>query len=905
MTDSQAALLALFSRVAYGDNVALPVVWRPDTGFDNLTANGEFEAVVYTTSNHSQIVIAFRGSGANLGDWAGANRALAGVGTDWDYQFLSALNLTEAVKRAYPGAAILVTGHSLGGSLAQVAAAMFRLDGAAFAPAGAENVVNSDEFGSIGDAWRIKKVDRGTPGADFTNYVVGGSLIGPITGANVGKDVLIAVDVAEAVSLSVAASLAPRGIDILITGYIQGETLHARDRIAEYMVARANGVVADYFNVRVREALVAAQSGDYGISSQTGPAGTSSWFGSDDPNYLFTDNGDNNVQGLAGDDQIFTYAGNDTVDAGSGNDFVSTAQGDDVIDGGLGNDEIFAGSGDDTISVIGNFFTTDIVDGGSGTDTLNIDYTGLNGSGRYEFGPTVLNASASFTSIRDALARTTSFVIVGANGDTRTEASGVEQINLTTGNGQALVIFQNGTTYKATSAVDTFFADWSNATSAITWLNEPTKTQTINGVSLTGMERLLLATGSGNDTISNTLVLTDDEIHTGAGNDTINAGSGSDRVYAGPGDDTISVIGNFFTTDIVDGGSGTDTLNIDYTGLNGSGRYEFGPTVLNASASFTSIRDALARTTSFVIVGANGDTRTEASGVEQINLTTGNGQALVIFQNGTTYKATSAVDTFFADWSNATSAITWLNEPTKTQTINGVSLTGMERLLLATGSGNDTISNTLVLTDDEIHTGAGNDTINAGSGSDLLYGGQGIDLAIYGGIRRSYTLVHTASGYEVKSPLEGTDQLTAVERLAFADTRVALDLDGNAGITAKIIGAVFGKTYLSNKAFVGIGLQLLDDGISYPDLVSLAIGTDLFAQLAGSRSDADFVKLVYRNVVGAAPSRADLDYFVGLLDTDAFTQSSLALLACETDMNRINVDLVGLINTGIEFLPPA
>ena len=130
-------------------------------------------------------------------------------------------------------------------------------------------------------------------------------------------------------------------------------------------------------------------------------------------------------------------------------------------------------------------------------------------------------------------------------------------------------------------------------------------------------------------------------------------------------------------------------------------------------------------------------------------------------------------------------------------------------------------------------------------------------------------------------------------------------MDGNAGITAKIIGAVFGKTYLSNKAFVGIGLQLLDDGISYPDLVSLAIGTDLFAQLAGSRSDADFVKLVYRNVVGAAPSRADLDYFVGLLDTDAFTQSSLALLACETDMNRINVDLVGLINTGIEFLPPA
>ena len=201
MTDSQAALLALFSRVAYGDNVALPGVWRPDTGFGNLTKYREFEAVVYTTSNHGQIVIAFRGSGANLGDWAGANRALVNPGPDWDYQFQSALNLTEALKRTYPGATILVTGHSLGGSLAQVAAAMFELDGAAFAPAGAENVVRSGEFGSAAAAWKINVEDPWTPGADFTNYVVGGSLIGPITGANVGKDVTIAVDVAEAISV--------------------------------------------------------------------------------------------------------------------------------------------------------------------------------------------------------------------------------------------------------------------------------------------------------------------------------------------------------------------------------------------------------------------------------------------------------------------------------------------------------------------------------------------------------------------------------------------------------------------------------------------------------------------------------------------------------------------------------
>jgi hypothetical protein len=80
----------------------------------------------------------------------------------------------------------------------------------------------------------------------------------------------------------------------------------------------------------------------------------------------------------------------------------------------------------------------------------------------------------------------------------------------------------------------------------------------------------------------------------------------------------------------------------------------------------------------------------------------------------------------------------------------------------------------------------------------------------------------------------GVDTLVDVERVAFLDRSVALDLQGNAGITAKILGAVFGKSFLTNKEFVGIGLDLLDSGVRYEDLVGLAVQTSQFAQLAGT-----------------------------------------------------------------------
>jgi hypothetical protein len=208
-------------------------------------------------------------------------------------------------------------------------------------------------------------------------------------------------------------------------------------------------------------------------------------------------------------------------------------------------------------------------------------------------------------------------------------------------------------------------------------------------------------------------------------------------------------------------------------------------------------------------------------------------------------------------------------------------------------------------TADGYYLRAGNDRVTGGAGNDLIDGGDGIDTAIYSGPRARYTLRQEATHWRVTDTTgaDGSDWLVAVERLAFSDTHLALDLDGNAGDVAQIIRALFGKSFLSNKDFVGIGLQLADAGMAYDELVTLAVGTDLFAQLAGGRSNSAFVNHVYRNVVGVAPGAGDLAGLTGVLDAGIYTQASLALLAAQLDLNTASVDLVGLATSGIEFTP--
>ena len=196
-----------------------------------------------------------------------------------------------------------------------------------------------------------------------------------------------------------------------------------------------------------------------------------------------------------------------------------------------------------------------------------------------------------------------------------------------------------------------------------------------------------------------------------------------------------------------------------------------------------------------------------------------------------------------------------------------------------------------------------NDTLKGGPGTDFFDGGLGLDTVVYSGPQERYTINKSGNRYVVSEPTgsDDTDYLVNIERLQFANGKVALDVEnGNAGEAAKLIGALLGPTYVKDKALAGIVINLLDQKYSSDTIVKLGIATPMFLGMAGSSSNTDFVKQVFTNVVGRAPTPSESSTYVNMLDAGT-SQSALALMAAQTDLNAARINLVGLIQHGLEF----
>jgi serralysin len=192
---------------------------------------------------------------------------------------------------------------------------------------------------------------------------------------------------------------------------------------------------------------------------------------------------------------------------------------------------------------------------------------------------------------------------------------------------------------------------------------------------------------------------------------------------------------------------------------------------------------------------------------------------------------------------------------------------------------------------------AGDDTMVGGQGDDQLLGGTGIDTAQYSGTYANYNFTSTINTFSVKdkrNASDGIDILTSVERLKFSDKSVAIDLDGNAGVVAKVIGAVLGSEAIKLPNVVGIGLRYVDNGMSYADLGLTALNA-----LGAITPDA-IVTSLWRNVVGFTPSATDKAPYLKML-AEGTKPGDLVVLAGDFYLNTNKIGLIGLSQTGIEF----
>ena len=196
-----------------------------------------------------------------------------------------------------------------------------------------------------------------------------------------------------------------------------------------------------------------------------------------------------------------------------------------------------------------------------------------------------------------------------------------------------------------------------------------------------------------------------------------------------------------------------------------------------------------------------------------------------------------------------------------------------------------------------------NDTIKGQPGTDFFDGGLGIDTVVYSGPQERYSITKSGNRYVVSEPTgsDDTDYLSNIERLQFSNGKVALDLGGNAGQAARLIGALLGPSFIKDKALAGVVIGLIDQDYSIESIANLGLNTSFYLTLAGSTKNEDFVNHVFRNVVGRPPEVNEQKTYVDMLNAGT-SQAALAVMAAGTEFTASQIGLTGLTSHGWDFI---
>jgi Ca2+-binding RTX toxin-like protein len=275
------------------------------------------------------------------------------------------------------------------------------------------------------------------------------------------------------------ASTAPGTVNRNITGFEGNDAI-------------TGSLAADYVDAGIGDDSV---SGGAGADSLTGGDGNDTLNGEDDNDTLNGGNGLDTLNGGNDDDSLAGGNDNDTLHGNAGND---------AVNGDVGVDQVFGDDGDDTAVQPATNDGADVLDGGTGWDTLNYS-----------------SRSVNQRITEDNVAND------GADADANGAAEEGDNVKanwerITTGSGNDVISADSPAANAA--ALDNSFDG-----------------------------------GVGNDTLSGGAGA--DYLSGYSGNDTIVGGVGEDQLYGGAGADTLNAKDGDY--DLVDGGLDTDTATID------------------------------------------------------------------------------------------------------------------------------------------------------------------------------------------------------------------------------------------------------------------------------------------------------------------------------------------------------
>lgn len=228
------------------------------------------------------------------------------------------------------------------------------------------------------------------------------------------------------------------------------------------------------------------------------------------------------------------------------------------------------------------------------------------------------------------------------------------------------------------------------------------------------------------------------------------------------------------------------------------------------------------------------------------------------------------------------------------------SLSGIEKLQFSDGVFNIVLNNVSsndndvligTASGDKIDAQSGDDIVVGGGGDDQLDGGAGKDVARYVGGRDNFEITRTATGLTIRdrTSVEGTDTVSNVEHIRFGDMNINL---GIAALSKTISGKDLQLLQELYVAFfnrvpdadgLGYWINRIKAGSSMNQIADQFYGAAVyFSSLTGytaSMSNDEFVKIVYKNVLGrsgtTAPPEADVKYWADELASGRASKGSL------------------------------
>lgn len=243
-------------------------------------------------------------------------------------------------------------------------------------------------------------------------------------------------------------------------------------------------------------------------------------------------------------------------------------------------------------------------------------------------------------------------------------------------------------------------------------------------------------------------------------------------------------------------------------------------------------------------------------------------------------------------------------------------------------SGNDTLAGT-----------SGDNTFNPGAGNDTIDGAAGTDTVVLSAARGNYNIIPAITGYQVIDTVgsTGTKTVGNVELLQFSDTVCNLKIAADAKLISTAQLNSLTELYIAyfNREPEASGLEYWIGRVAAGDSLdqigmsfyNAAISTPSYAYIGYSEtmSNADFVKIIYANVLGrsgtTAPPQEDVDYWANNLATGRDTRGSListmlssahsfkgdATWGWVADLldNKVTVGVYHAVTAGIDYLTPA